>query len=244
MRRIALGLFAALACASGCGPLANDGSADSGGGAGGDATTPPPPSDDGGNPVVSNDAGKNGGHDGSASEAGGPVDGGAGDSAPSDSGPQVDSAQPACTRVTTWVSGAGISNTGWTATASATAPTDGTLTDSVTANAFDNNLGTRWSIGQAQSPTPTEQFTLNLGSAQSMSQIVFFDAADGGGTDFPAAYSLALSSDNATYTTVATGVGAQPTAICFPTQSAQYVQLTQTGTSTSWLSVYEIQVFP
>ena len=39
-------------------------------------------------------------------------------------------------------------------------------------------------------------------------QVAFFDK-----TDVPAAYTLALSSDDVTYTPVATGIGAQPTAI-------------------------------
>jgi hypothetical protein len=143
--------------------------------------------------------------------------------------------------------GAGISNAGWAATASPTASNDGMLTDAVTANAFDNNLGTRWSTGQAEVAANADHFTLNLGSMQSISQVVVFTglASDAGANDFPAGYKLELSLDNATYSTVATGTGSpSATPICVPTQSAQYVRITETGTSGSWWSIHEVQVFP
>src|SRR6202011_687883 len=42
---------------------------------------------------------------------------------------------------------------------------------------------------------------------------------------------------------VATGLGAQPTAICFPAQPARYIKILQTGATGSWFSIYEISVF-
>jgi hypothetical protein len=252
MRKIDLGLVAVLACVLGCGPLADDPVQSDGGGAGGgnnDATLPP--SGDSGGQGGSHDAGGSGGQDAAGTqreEGGGSIDGGS-DDAGEDSGATPDDSGPplVCSQAgTTWTAGNGISNAGWTATAVATPATDGTTSDAVTANAFDNNLTTRWSTGQAQSPAAGEYFLLDLGSAQTISQVALFypAAGDAGTTDFPAAYSLALStSAGGPFTTVATGAGSSPTAMCFPAQSAQYVKITQTGTSGSWLSIYEIQVF-
>jgi hypothetical protein len=254
MRRIAAGVCAVLSISVGafaCGPLANDGVAPDGGGSGNgnDATSPPPPADDSGTPMNTPDTGGGGGNDagagadGTVNDANTPSDG----QPPADTGPGVDSnpPPPSCTLVTSWASGAGISHTGWTATASATNPVDGTATDKVTANAFDDNLGTRWSNGQAQATANMDYFTVNLGSMQSISQVVLFNGSDAGANDFPAAYKVALSTDNTTFTTVATGTGSpQVSAICVPTQMAQYVQITETGTSGSWWSIYELQMFP
>ncbi len=232
-----------------CGPLANDpvagdaGSSGTGNG-GGDSGTPVTSHDSGGG-QGSPDASSQGGHDSGAAETGGPEDSGGGMS--DDTGtPPVDSGPPpVCTPVTTWTSGSGISNAGWTATATPTPATDGTLSDAVTANAFDNSILTRWSSGQVQSATAPIEFTLDLGSAQSVSQVVLFDTADGGGGDFPAQYTLGLSSAaGGPFTTVASGSGALITSMCFTAQSAQYLQVTATATSTSWFSIYEIQVFP
>jgi hypothetical protein len=245
MLSVSVGTFA-------CGPLANDGVVPDGGGGGpgpgSDGSSPSQPSnDDSGTPNNNPDTGSGGGDDGgtggdsTVGDANTP-----GDAQPSgDTGPGVDSSPPNCTKVTSWSSGAGISHTGWTALASATNPVDGTLTDAVTANAFDNNLGTRWSNGQAEATANMDHFTLNLGSMQSISQVVLFEGVDAGATDFPAQYAVALSPDNVTFTTVATGTGfANMTAICVPTTTAQYVQITETGTSGSWWSIYELQVFP
>jgi hypothetical protein len=262
MRKIDLGLFAIFTCAacaaravSGCGPLANDPVPNDGGGGGGgsgnsDATTPPPAGDSG-SQGGSHDAGATGGDGGGSSGEGGggsPEGGGSDDAGEDSASPSDDSGPPlVCTQAgTTWTSGKGISNAGWTATAIATPATDGTLSDAVTANAFDNNLTTRWSTGQAQTPAAGEYYLLDLGSPQTISQVALYypPAGDAGTTDFPAGYSLGLStSASGPFTTVATGVGGSPTAMCFPAQSAQYLKITQTGTSGSWLSIYEIQVF-
>jgi hypothetical protein len=248
MRKLALGLSAVLACTWGCGPLATDPVEDGGGGggAGGEAgggggpqdsaTSAPPPSDAGAHDAAS----QNNGPEGGLADTGASPE----DSAPppaQDSGPPLVCSETGAA----WVSGAGISTAGWTATASATAMTDGTATDSMTGLAFDNNLTTRWSTGSPQEGE--EFFLLNLGQAQMISQVALFypigDAGTPGASDFAAEYSLGLSTDGVTYKAVAFGLGASPTAICFPAQSAQYVKISQTGTSGSWFSIYEIQVF-
>jgi hypothetical protein len=239
MQKVFLVLFAVLACTLGCSSLGASPGFDADGGVaegGGDDATAPGPSNDGATGPS---------QDGTTSDAGSHIeDAGAYDSGPvgpldSGSPPPFDSAPPpTCSEVdASWVPDAGIGTAGWTATATATATTDTNRGDFVVANAFDGDPLTRWSSGAAQAGE--EGFRLDLGQVQTISQVVFFDE-----TDYPAEYTLALSSDDLTYTQVATGPGAETTAICFPAQSARYVKITQTGVSSSWFSIYEIDVFP
>jgi hypothetical protein len=269
MRKVALGLFGVVACAwasievsaidspglTGCGPLADDpvgdaataGGGNEGGSSGGSDAGVHPGKDSGSG--GSHDGGGQTGHDGGGgSEGGGEAEAGS-DDAGEDSAPSSDdAAQPQCTSVTTWVAGAGLPNAGWSATATATPTSDGNPGDAVTTNAFDNSLTTRWSSGQAQTSAAGLEFTLDLGSVQSFDQVVLFypAAGDAGTTDFPNAYSIAVSTSAAgPFNTVGSGTGGSPTAKCFATQSAQYIKITETGTSPSaaWLSIYEMQVF-
>lgn len=246
-RKLSFGLFALLACAWGCSPLA-DAVADGDGGdgdamGGGDSTMTS-------GPGTSEDGGNRGHQDGATSDAGSAVsEAGIDGSRPSDAGPPdsgavtpVEAAPPpppplVCSEANApWVAGAGISMAGWAATATPTAATDTNPGDFDVANAFDGDLTTRWSSGAAQ--VGGEGFRLDLGRIQTVSQVAFFDK-----TDFPAEYTLWLSSDDVNYTQVATGLGAQPTAICFPAQPARYIKILQTGTTGSWFSIYEVSVF-
>jgi F5/8 type C domain len=267
MRKVALGLFGIVACSlaaievsvigspslTGCGPLANDPSGDAAasggsndGGGGGQHDSATPPAGDSGS--GSHDSGTSGSHDGGSggsgdSGPGGSDDAGGGDAAQGGN----DGAQAQCTPVTTWAEGAGLNNSTWSATATPTPTTDGNTGDAVTANAFDDNIATRWSSGQAQTSTPPLlEFTLNLGSVQSFDQVALFypAAGDAGTTDFPYEYSIGVSaSAGGPFTVVGTGTGGSPTVSCFAPQSAQFIQITETGTSGSWFSIYEMQVF-
>jgi endo-1,3(4)-beta-glucanase len=239
MQKVFLVLFAVLACTLGCSSLGASPGFDADGGVaegGGDDATAPGPSNDGATGPS---------QDGTTSDAGSHVeDAGTYDSGPvgpldSGSPPPFDAAPPPrCSEVdASWVPDAGISTAGWTATATATATTDTNRGDFVVANAFDGDPMTRWSSGAAQAGG--EGFRLDLGQVQTISQVVFFDESD-----FPDEYTLALSSDDVNYAVVATGLGAQPTAICFPAQPARYIKILQTGASGSWFSIYEINVFP
>ena len=238
MKKLSLGLLVAvLGCVWACGPLAQSAATDTDGGGGGDGG--------GGDATItgpSSDAASQGGQDSTTSDTGSQLDDAGTDaSGPQDSGPVVppiDAAPPpACSEANaTWVPGAGISTAGWTATATATDTTDTNVGDFVVGNAFDGDLTTRWSSGKAQ--TGGEGFRLDLGQVRTISQVAFFDK-----TDFPATYTLALSPDDVNYTQVGTGVGGQPTAICFPAQQARYIKIIQTGLTGSWFSIYEISVF-
>jgi hypothetical protein len=161
-----------------------------------------------------------GGADGGASDGGG-VDGGPPTCAASDAG---------------WSAGSGLSPAGWTGSASSTGPND------TIPGAFDQNAATRWSSGQAQAGG--EWFKVDLGHATTLSGAGLY-LLSGNVGDYPSSYALSLSTDDLAYATVATGLGGPTTPICFPSRSARYVKVTQTGTGdSSWWSIYEISLFP
>jgi hypothetical protein len=134
-----------------------------------------------------------------------------------------------------WTDG-GISHTGWVATASSVGPND------TIAGGIDGNASTRWSSGQAQAGG--EWFKVDLGQPTMLSGVGLY-LLSSNTTDYPSSYALQLSTDDLTYQTVASGLGAATTSACIPRQPARYVKVTQTGTGdTSWWSVYEMSVFP
>lgn len=166
-----------------------------------------------------------GGADDGGAEAGAPADGGA-----------FDGGASCAAAGSGWSSSSGISPTSWKGSASSTGPND------TIQGAFDQNASTRWSSGQAQAGG--EWFKIDLGESTSISAVGLY-LLSGNTGDYPSSYALTLSADDLAYTTVATGLGAATTAICFPSQSARYLKVTQTGTGdASWWSIYEISVFP
>jgi RHS repeat-associated protein len=134
------------------------------------------------------------------------------------------------------ITGAALSRTAWGASASATGGTD------VAANAIDGNAATRWDTGVHQANGQT--FTLDMGTSQVFNQLTL-DAGTSTG-NFPRGYSTQVSSDGINWgTAVATGTGStQLVTISFLTQTARFIRITQTGTSTTndW-SIHEINVF-
>jgi hypothetical protein len=126
-----------------------------------------------------------------------------------------------------------LSRTGWTATASSTGGTD------VAANVFDGNIATRWSAGVTQANG--QWFLVDMKANQTFKQLTL--DADGT-TDYPHGYQVFVSTDGVNFgTAVATGT---PTTslvtITFATQTARYIKVVQTGTATSWWSIYELNV--
>jgi hypothetical protein len=166
-----------------------------------------------------------GGAGGGDAEAGAPLDGGV-----FDGGASCVAARAG------WSASSGISPASWKGSASTTGPND------TIQGAFDQNASTRWSSGQAQAGG--EWFKIDLGQSTSISAVGLY-LLNGNTGDSPSSYALELSTDDLAYATVATGLGAATTAICFPSQSARYLRVTQTGTGdASWWSIYEISVFP
>jgi hypothetical protein len=105
------------------------------------------------------------------------------------------------------------------------------------AQAIDNNANTRWSSGVAQAAN--QWFLLDLGAvAANVSRVVL--STVNSPNDFPVAYKLELSQNGTAYAQVAAGAGATTTTIDFASQPARYLRVTQTGTGTSWWTIYEL----
>lgn len=128
----------------------------------------------------------------------------------------------------------GLNKTGWTATASSTEPGGSPV------NALDYNYNTRWSTGAAQ--TNGQWFQVNLGSQIAFTQLSI--EAGTGSTDYPNGYQVQVSNDAINWTTVASGIGfGQKMVILLGSQNAQYVKIVQTGSSTSWWSIKELNLY-
>lgn len=124
---------------------------------------------------------------------------------------------------------------GWNITASATA--SGTSA----ANVKDANGSTRWSTGAAQAGGQWLQ--ADMGAAVTFNQIQL-DSGESYPNDYPRGYTVQVSKDGTNWTQVATGQGFhRQVPINFPAVSARYIKINQTGTSSSWWSVSEMNVY-
>jgi beta-glucosidase len=87
-----------------------------------------------------------------------------------------------------------------------------------------------------------QSFTLDLGAARTFSKLTMDSA--GSAADYARGYQVLTSTDGTNFgSAVATGTGtaAQVTAN-FPATTARYVKVVQTGTSTSWWSIAEVNL--
>jgi putative cell wall-binding protein len=127
-----------------------------------------------------------------------------------------------------------LSRIGWTATASPNG--------NAAAVAFDGNGSTRWNSSFQK---PGDQYVLNLGSPQTFNRVALDNQAKSA-NDFPHGYEVYVSSDGKDFgTAIATGTGTpKVTTITFPTQTAQYIKIVQTGTeSAKYWSIEELYVY-
>ena len=134
------------------------------------------------------------------------------------------------------LSGTALSRTGWVAsTNSASAGAD------VPANALDGNLTTRFSTDEVQAAGLN--FEVNMGSAQTFNELVM--AVPNSATDYARDYEVQVSSDGATWNTVARCTGsATPEVVSFPAQTAQYVRVVlRAGGTTFWWSIDEFNLY-
>ncbi|MFE9425899.1 glycoside hydrolase family 3 C-terminal domain-containing protein [Kitasatospora sp. NPDC006697] len=140
---------------------------------------------------------------------------------------------------TTGTSGGGtqtaLPRTGWSASASATGGSD------VAGNMLDGDAATRWSSGTPMVPGQT--VTVDMGAVHTVDGIAL-DAA-GSASDYPRGYQVALSTDGSAWSApVATGSGTAALVTAgFPSQSARYIRVTQTGSSSSWWSIAEFNAY-
>ena len=108
------------------------------------------------------------------------------------------------------------------------------------AQAIDGNSNTRWSTGTSQANG--QYFQIDLGSSQSFSKLVL-DATNSP-NDYPAGYAVYVSNDGQNWgSAIASGSGSSAvTTITFPTQSARYIKIVQTGSTGWWWSIAEFNV--
>jgi hypothetical protein len=130
-----------------------------------------------------------------------------------------------------------LSRTGWSVSSNPTSADP----NNAPANAIDGDLTTRFSTGATQQSG--FYYQINLGGVRSFSQITLDLGGNGG--DAAVGYSVTVSNDGTTWSApVATGTGGVALiTITFAEQTAQYVRVTQTGTSTAWWSIDEINVW-
>jgi hypothetical protein len=128
-----------------------------------------------------------------------------------------------------------LSETGWVASSNTSSAGD------PPSNAIDGNLSTRFSSDAYQAAG--QYFQVNLGSAQSFNQIEMNTPNSAG--DYAVGYSVEVSTNGTSFTTVATETGtSSPEIATFATQTAQYIRVVLTAASTtSWWSIDEFSVF-
>ncbi len=134
------------------------------------------------------------------------------------------------------VSGTAFDRTGWVA--STNAPSSSA---DAPANALDGDLATRFSTNEDQAPGL--YFEVDLGSART------FDALEmsvpNSPTDYARGYDVEVSSDASSWATVAACTGAAtPQTVGFSAQTARYVKVVLTATTTSqWWSIDEFNLY-
>ncbi|MEV6012839.1 glycoside hydrolase family 3 C-terminal domain-containing protein [Streptomyces sp. NPDC051976] len=128
-----------------------------------------------------------------------------------------------------------LPRTGWTASASATGGGD------VAARMLDGDPATRWSTGTPMANGQT--VTVDMGAAHTIDQITMDSA--GSASDYARGYQVSLSSNGTSWSApVATGSGAAALITAsFPAQSARYIRVTQTGSSSYWWSIAEFNAY-
>ena len=106
----------------------------------------------------------------------------------------------------------------------------------------DGSAATRFSTGSPQ--TPGQWFSLDMQTPKAFSQVTL-DPGAAFPNDYARQYQVFVSNDAVTWLgPVASGTGAPGVqTIAFPTQTARFVGVVQTGTSTSWWSVTEFNVY-
>jgi len=128
-------------------------------------------------------------------------------------------------------SGTAIDRGGWAVTSSVGA---------TPSNMIDNNTATRWTTGAAQAPGQT--VTVDMGALVTLNNVTTDTAKNASDEDdWARGYTLQLSRDGSTWSTVATGVGTRKaTTIGFVAQAARYFRITQTGSAGNWWSIGEL----
>jgi hypothetical protein len=123
-----------------------------------------------------------------------------------------------------------------------TAVSDNTCGADGYVNMFDGLLTTRWSTGRFQVASPAEWLQIDLGCAQTFSEIVLDATNDA--NDYPRGYAVQASIDGTTWGQVAAGAASTArTTIAFASTVARFIKVTQTGSASgNFWSVDELNV--
>ena len=128
-----------------------------------------------------------------------------------------------------------LSETGWVATSNTNSPAG-----DAPQNAIGGTAGPRFSSDAYQAPGMWWQ--VNMGSMQTFNEVAL---ASGGNTgDYADGYDVEVSNDGTNFTPVYFGTGtASPETATFSTQTAQYIRILLTASSTSdWWSMTNVTV--
>lgn len=107
--------------------------------------------------------------------------------------------------------------------------------------AIDNAISTRWDTAQPQQPG--QWFQLDMLSVRSFKRITLDQGSSS--NDWPDSYDVSVSNDAVNWgSPIASGIGHSGLiTIDFPTQSARYIRITQTGSGqTHYWSIHELNV--
>jgi hypothetical protein len=128
-----------------------------------------------------------------------------------------------------------LSRTGWVASALNTSGTD------VPSKAIDGNSSTRWSTGAPMANGMW--FELDMTAPQTFNEITMDSASST--NDYARGYQVFVSTDGTTFgSAIASGTGtAALITVQFPTQTARYVKVVQTGAASNWWSIAEFNVY-
>lgn len=121
----------------------------------------------------------------------------------------------------------------WTASAVASSP------DDPPARAIDDDPATRWSSGRGMAPG--DWFQVDLGTARSFEEIRLDTTGSPG--DFARGYEVYVSDDGRSWgRPIARGGGRTQLRVVFPTVTARYVRIVDTGASGSWWSIHDLSI--
>ncbi len=126
-----------------------------------------------------------------------------------------------------------LDQAGWLASASRNTNNAG--------RAIDRTISTRWDTAQTQ--RPGQWFRLDMLSVRSFNRITLNQGSSV--NDWPRGYEIHVSNDGVNWgNPVASGAGAAGLiTIDFPTQSARYIRITQTGSTGPYWSIHELEVY-
>ncbi|MGG4146278.1 discoidin domain-containing protein [Paenibacillus algorifonticola] len=130
-----------------------------------------------------------------------------------------------------------LSKAGWTATATDISPWG----DGNPENMIDDNTNTRYSSGTGQYNGLS--FTVDMGSMQTFNKIMLDSGSSIG--DYSRSSDVYVSSDGTDWSKVSSIVsdGQQVQLAAFATQTARYIKVINTGTTGTWWSITEFNVY-